>query len=99
MAEPLRIATICCKLDCDLKSLERAFHIVHGRAPRQFLTLVRLNKARQLLLDGNGRHSVTDIATACGIQHLGRFAQQYYLWFGERPSETFSRSMLSGNRT
>jgi AraC-like DNA-binding protein len=92
MAEPVRIAALCCELDCTLKSLERAFRRIHGMTPKQFLTLARLNKARQLLLDSDGsRYGVTFIATVCGIQHLGRFSQAYRSWFGERPSETLSR--------
>jgi AraC family transcriptional regulator, ethanolamine operon transcriptional activator len=96
MAEPLRIAALCCELDCTLKSLERAFQRIHGMTPKQFLTLARLNKARQLLLDRRGRYGVTYVATVCGIQHLGRFSQTYSSWFGERPSETLSRRLLSG---
>jgi AraC family ethanolamine operon transcriptional activator len=92
MHAPLRIGAICSELQCDLKSLERAFQRVHGMSPRRFLTLCRLNKARQLLLDGTGKHSVTSAATACGIQHFGRFSQQYRSWFRERPSETLARS-------
>jgi len=92
MHAPLRIGAICSELQCDLKSLERAFQRVHGISPRRFLTLCRLNKARQLLLDGTGKHSVTSAATACGIQHFGRFSQQYRSWFRERPSETLARS-------
>ena len=99
MAEPLRIGTICRELDCDLKSLERAFRRVHGTSPRQFLTLIRLNRARQLLLDSNGSYTVTWAATACGIQHLGRFSQQYRLWFGEHPSETLARSIHAGKKS
>ncbi len=99
IAEPLQIARICSEMACDLKTVQRAFHIVHGMAPRQFLTLIRLNKSRQMLLDRKVKYNVTDIAIACGIQHLGRFSQQYHLWFGERPSETRARSMHSGKTT
>jgi AraC-like DNA-binding protein len=99
MHAPLRIGTVCSELQCDLKSLERAFRKVHGMSPRQFLTVCRLNKARQLLLDANGEDSVTSAATACGIQHLGRFSQQYRSWFQERPSETLARSRHSGKTT
>ena len=99
MAEPVRIGSLCCEMGCDLKSLERAFHSVHGMAPRQFLTVSRINKARQLLLQSNGRNDVTNIASACGIHHLGRFSQAYHSWFGERPSETLSRSRLSCKAT
>ncbi len=95
ITEPMRIGTLCCEIDCDLKSLERAFHTVHGMAPRQYLTLLRLNRARKLLL-GNSSHNVTDIALSCGITHFGRFSQQYRSWFGESPSTTLARSMQSG---
>ena len=95
ITEPMRIGTLCFEIDCDLKSLERAFHTVHGMAPRQYLTLLRLNRARKLLLGNNGSDNVTDIAMACGITHLGRFSQQYRSWFGESPSTTLARSTQS----
>jgi AraC family ethanolamine operon transcriptional activator len=96
IAEPLQITRICSEMECDLKTAERAFHTIHGMAPRQFLTLLRFNKSRRMLLDRKAKKSVTEIATACGIQHLGRFSQQYHMWFGERPTETRARSMDSG---
>jgi len=49
---------------------------------------LRFEKARQELLSGRGEKSVTEVATRCGFSHLGRFAVEYRLRFGESPSQT-----------
>ena len=88
LGEPLRIGAICRDIGCDWKRLERAFLAVHGVAPKRFLALKRLSRARRLLRMGKSGTSVTDVAAACGIQHLGRFSREYFQLFAERPSDT-----------
>ncbi len=50
--------------------------------------MMRFNKARQELLCKN---NVTDAAFVAGFNHLGRFAEQYRIMFGELPSVTGQR--------
>jgi AraC-like DNA-binding protein len=46
---------------------------------------LRFNRARRELLPAGRKLSVTEVATRCGLSHLGRTA--YYRRYGERPSE------------
>lgn len=61
-----------------------------GCAPLEFVRQRRLERVRQVLLDPQASaRSVTEVALAHGFLHLGRFAQQYRVRFGETPSTTW----------
>jgi AraC-like DNA-binding protein len=74
------------------RTLQKHFRHFLGRAPLAFLREIRFDRARQQLLHGPGHASVTEIATACGFNHLGRFAIEYQRRHGESPSATLRRS-------
>lgn len=72
-----------------VRSLYAAFHKHAGVSPIAYLRSLRLRKARELLSSHRYEGmSVTDVAYAVGIEHLGRFARDYQRLFGEKPSET-----------
>jgi len=88
----LRIGVMCGTLGTSCKTLERAFLKCYGVRPKQYLGYLRLAKARHLLLrSAMTGQSITDIATACGINHLSRFAQCYRATYGELPSATVGK--------
>lgn len=90
--DPVSIQDIARALGVSLRSLQLAFNEVHeGQSPRDYLTRVRLEKARQRLLAATPDKHVTTIALDSGFFHLSRFAQAYARTFGERPSETLAR--------
>jgi len=74
------------------RTLQKHFRRFLGSAPLAFLRELRLTRARQELLHGPGLSSVTAIATANGLGHLGRFAIDYQRRYGESPSATLRRS-------
>jgi len=94
-AEPMRpwrlgdLATAC---GVSQRTLQKHFRRFLGRAPLSFLRELRFDRARQELLGGCGHASVTEIATRCGLGHLGRFAIEYHRRYGESPSATLRRS-------
>jgi TolB-like protein len=49
------------------------------------------NCARRELLAASQQLSVTEVATRCGLNHLGRFATEYCRRYGESPSTTLRR--------
>ncbi|WP_439689808.1 helix-turn-helix domain-containing protein [Curtobacterium sp. SP.BCp] len=70
------------------RGLQAAFQRAHGTTPMTYLRGVRLLMARQQLESGTAT-SVSDVARAVGITHLGRFSGAYRDAFGELPGETF----------
>jgi AraC-like DNA-binding protein/tetratricopeptide (TPR) repeat protein len=76
------------------RTLQRQFRRFVGRMPMEFVRDLRLDRARQELLRGSSRSKVTDIATRCGFNHLGRFAAQYRARYGESPSATLGRQQI-----
>jgi AraC-like DNA-binding protein len=75
-----------------VRSLFKAFQRHRGYSPMAFAKSVRLNKARELLLQGAPSRSVTSVAFACGFSNLGHFAHDYRQKHGELPSETLARA-------
>jgi Helix-turn-helix domain len=58
--------------------------------PMELLRDLRLDSARRELL--RGQAGVTDIAARSGFKHVGRFAIQYRVRYGESPSATLRRN-------
>jgi AraC family ethanolamine operon transcriptional activator len=53
---------------------------------------MQLNAARRDLRMARDRSErISDIAMRWGFLHLGRFAEEYRLLFGERPTDTLRR--------
>lgn len=61
-------------------------------SPVEFLGILRLHQARQLLLASHpGQMTVTEIGHELGSWDLGRFAGAYRELFGELPSATLRK--------
>jgi|GEM_PF-1312061 len=90
--DPLSLVTLSEEAGTCARTLSYAFTKHFGISPVKYHTLKRLEGARRDLKRGCPEETtVTDIATAWGFWHFGRFAQAYRLQFGERPSETLAR--------
>jgi AraC-like DNA-binding protein len=61
----------------------RLFKKAVGRTPHQYLTWVRVHKAKELL---EGEHSITDVCFAVGFESPGAFATVFKRVAGETPS-------------
>ncbi len=74
-----------------------AFYDCHKMSPIAYLRIAALNAVRAQLLEGPVMaDAVTRAASDFGFWHLGRFAGQYRVLFGELPSETIAhRSNLA----
>jgi AraC-like DNA-binding protein/tetratricopeptide (TPR) repeat protein len=70
------------------RTLEKHFKRFVGRTPRQALREARLERVRRALLCARPQDRVSDIASRCGVGHLGRFAAEYQRCYGETPSAT-----------
>ncbi|GAB3306209.1 helix-turn-helix domain-containing protein [Epidermidibacterium keratini] len=85
-AEPLLVTDIARDAGVSVRRLQETFAEVHGISPKTYLRDYRLEQAHRALRAGQG--SVTEVAQACGFNHLGRFAASYRERFGELPSQT-----------
>ena len=69
-----------------------SFRQHRGKTPLEFWRDLRLSRAHQDLLAGQG--TVTDIALKWGFTHFGRFAQTYRIAFGLSPRDTLRAAGL-----
>jgi AraC family ethanolamine operon transcriptional activator len=96
LAEPPTITVLCGALHASERTVHEAFRKHMGTTPKAYLKTLRLNAARQDLLDGVARTRVTDVALDWGFVHFGWFSQDYRRLFGETPSQTLQRGRADG---
>lgn len=89
-AEIATMAEVARELGISVRTLEVAFRKLCDTTPAWMLAEIRLDAARQLLLQGELIRTVANAAFDCGFGHPGRFAQADRLRFGEAPLETLS---------
>lgn len=88
---PIYRDELCVELGISLRKLHGAFAAVVAMSPHSYLKLRRLNLARQALRDAGSEPAlVKSIALAHGFWHLGHFAHDYRMLFGETPSQTLA---------
>ena len=74
------------------RSLINAFEAILGLSPMDYLKRLRLTAVRSMLLRSDPRSTrVIDVATESGFWHMGHFAHDYRVMFGEAPSKTLLR--------
>jgi AraC-like DNA-binding protein len=87
--EPLTLELIASAARVSPRTLLQNFRKFCNTSPVRRLRDVRLDAAHANLQSGTkDKSAVLDIALESGFTHLGRFAQQYYHRFGEKPSST-----------
>lgn len=71
------------------RRLQQTFKDFLGVTPTAWLLALRLERAHRWLSDPRFARSMTvsDIAFSCGFNHLGRFSQDFYQYFGQLPSD------------
>ncbi len=91
-AEPVSVADIAAHAGVSARSLFSAFRQHRDATPMARLREVRLQNARNDLLEPTHRlETVSSIAMKWGFGHLGRFSAAYFEKFHEYPRETLRR--------
>ena len=93
-AEPLphSVRELARVAGCSERTLRRAFHARFGVGPKTYLLAQRLTGARRELRNCDpGTTRIVDVANRWGFWHMGQFAADYRLFFGELPSTTLGR--------
>ncbi len=83
--EPLRVADVAAAVNVSTRQLDRAFQRATGQSPLKYYRMVRLEKARQMVLYSSD--TIADIALATGYSSNGPFIRQYREAFGLSPSD------------
>ncbi len=96
-ADELTIGRLCTLSGVSWRTLDRGFRETFGIGPKAYLNRLRLSRVRTDLLHIGKDRRIADVANDWGFWHMGQFAKDYRLMFGELPSETASlkaRSMV-----
>lgn len=98
LREPIGIDAVVRAAGMDRRALERLFRARLNRSPKQVLTDMRTDRARELLEQSGLR--IGEIATACGFTAGEQLAAAFRARFGRTPRQwrklTVSRSADSG---
>ncbi len=87
--DPLSPAAIASEIGISTRQLERLFGRYLNCSPKKYQVDIRLQKARNLLLQTE--MPVTEIALAAGFKSSGHFARIYRTHFGVSPGEQRNR--------
>jgi AraC family transcriptional regulator, L-arginine-responsive activator len=93
--EPLSTDDIARLAGISRRQLERQFKQYLGSVPSRYYLEMRLQRARQLLLDSS--HSIVQIGLMCGFSSGSHFSTAYGTLFGLTPREERQRKMHPNN--
>ena len=82
--------------ECSVRSLQANFAEHCATSPIEYVRRLRLELARNRLLDETCRAPIASIATDFGFASASRFAAEYRRRYGETPSETRQRRANTG---
>lgn len=89
--EPLATDDIANLVGISRRQLERQFKQYLGSVPSRYYLELRLQRARQLLLDTN--HSIVQVGLMCGFSSGSHFSTAYGALFGITPREERQRKL------
>ena len=98
MAEKVTLAELATECRISQRALLKQFERFLGISPIAHLRHMRLSAARAELQQSDGTVSTSEVASRCGFTHLGRFATEYRVAFGELPSATLRRAAGSADK-
>lgn len=83
--EPLTLDELAYHVGVSRRQLERLFKKYINSAPTRYYLAIRLNRARQFLLQTN--LSIIEVATACGFASPSHFSKCYHDFFSRPPND------------
>lgn len=83
--QPVRIQELAQQLHVSRNHLSRIFAKVYAMSPRQYQSLLRMRKAKELLI--HTPLSAEDIGLELGFSSLSHFSRQFKHWTGTSPQQ------------
>jgi len=88
--ETLPVDSLASLVNMSPSAFHRSFQDVTSSSPVQYIKKIRLNKARELLLDQGVR--VGEAATDVGYESAAQFSREFKRYFGNSPSEYIKKN-------
>lgn len=85
LSEPITVATLAAQVGLSTSAFTRAFKETTGSSPYQYVKDVRLNRARELVVDQ--RLGTADIARHVGYASSSHFIKEFRTRFGTTPKD------------
>jgi AraC-like DNA-binding protein len=95
LAAPLTVTTLAEQVNLSTSAFSQLFRQVTGRSPYQFVKETRLNRARDLLLEG--RLGVVDVSRTVGYTSASHFIKEFRGRFGTTPRDYADAHHLSSD--
>lgn len=92
LADSITTTEICKTIRVSPRTLRYSFEEILSMSPMRYVLSRRLIHVRRELLNCSQPALIEMIAVRWGFWHMGRFAQYYRQFFGERPSDTLKRA-------
>lgn len=83
---PISVANLCARVGTSSSSLNRIFLTEFGVSPKKYIRARTLSAVRDELASGSTEKTIVNIANAWGFWHMGQFAHDFRMMFGESPS-------------
>jgi len=96
LTAPVKLEDVVRAAGMSARGLFRHFRNAMGVSPMVYLRNARFARVRAALRGARGGERIVDIAALWGFDHMGRFAVEYRLRFGEKPSDTRASARGAG---
>lgn len=83
--EPVSISQLAKRFGYSMTYCNRLFHEAYGMSPRQYLSRIKLVRAKQMLC--NPETTMSEIADKLGYRDAAHWSRQFKRWTGQSPSE------------
>lgn len=97
LTAPVRLEDVVRAAGISGRGLFRHFRNAMGVSPMVYLRNARFARVHDALRVARAGERIVDIASLWGFDHMGRFAVEYRLRFGERPSDTRASARRAGS--
>jgi len=93
MSKPLTVSDMAEQVSLSPSAFSHLFREVTGKSPYQFVKEMRLNRARELLIEG--RLTVTQVSRAVGYPSISHFINEFRDRFGAAPRAYCDLQLIS----
>jgi AraC family ethanolamine operon transcriptional activator len=93
LRKPIGLDDLCGHCGVGVRTLEYGFRQFYDATPIGFIKSQRLTRTHRMLSQACTQAiSISEIARSMGFTHMGQYAQDYRLLFGESPTMTLQRT-------